>query len=326
MTTHHRGPFLTLSDFDYALPAELIAQKPAPVRTASRLLHVDRDSLTDLAFRDLPSLIAPSDLVVLNDTRVIRARLFGRKPTGGRIEALIERIVARNEAWMQIRASHMPAIGSTVQFADGASATVVDRDDRLFRLRFDIQEPLVDWLERHGEVPLPPYITHSATAADALRYQTVFARHAGAVAAPTAGLHFDDELLTAISQRGAALAFVTLHVGAGTFAPVESGDLSKHRMHSEWYDVPSATAEAIGATRARGGRIVAIGTTTLRALESAIDARGDLRTGSRETDVFITPGFRFRVVDRLVTNFHLPKSTLLMLVSAFGGMAAMRRA
>jgi len=326
MTTGHRGPPLTLSDFDYALPSELIAQEPARVRTASRLLHVAGDTLEDLAFRDLPELIAPGDLVVLNDTRVMRARLFGHKTTGGRVEALIERIVERNEAWLQMRASHLPKVGSTVRFDGGTDATVVARAARLFRLRFHIEEPLVDWLERHGEVPLPPYIARNATATDAHRYQTVYARNAGAVAAPTAGLHFDDGLLAALRERGASLAFVTLHVGAGTFAPIESEDLSKHRMHSEWYEVPAATAEAIASTRASGGQILAVGTTTLRALESATDAHGVVRSGSRETDLFVAPGFRFRVIDRLLTNFHLPKSTLLMLASAFAGVTAMRRA
>ena len=223
MASRHRGPTLSLSDFDYALPAELIAQEPAATRTASRLLRVDGDAFEDLTFRDLPDFIAPGDLLILNDTRVIRARIFGRKPTGGRVEALVERIATPNEAWLQIRASHMPKVGSTVRFAD-ADATVVERDDRLFCLRFDVDEPLDVWVERHGEVPLPPYITRPSTPGDAQRYQTVYARHAGAVAAPTAGLHFDDAMLASIRHRGAAIAFVTLHVGAGTFAPVESDE------------------------------------------------------------------------------------------------------
>jgi S-adenosylmethionine:tRNA ribosyltransferase-isomerase len=317
---------LTLSDFDYALPADLIAQEPAYERTSSRLLHVAGSSLDDLHFRDLLELIAPDDLIVFNDTRVIRARLFGRKPTGGRVEALIERIVDRNEAWLQIKASHMPKIGSSIEFAERASATVVARNERLFRLRFAIDEPLQEWLERHGEVPLPPYITRQSGSDDASRYQTVYAQYAGAVAAPTAGLHFDTSMLAAIAQRGAGTAFVTLHVGAGTFAPVESDDLSLHRMHAERFDVPAATAEAVALARARGGRILAVGTTTLRALESATDARGDVRQVAGDTRLFITPGFRFRVVDRLLTNFHLPKSTLLVLVSAFAGVETIRRA
>ena len=317
---------LTLSDFDYALPPDLIAQAPADKRTSSRLLHVAGDAFADLHFRDLPELIAPGDLLVLNDTRVIRARLIGRKPTGGRVEALIERIVDRNEAWLQIKASHMPKIGSSIDFAGRATATVVARDERLFRLRFDIDEPLLEWLERHGEVPLPPYITRQIGDDDARRYQTVYARYAGAVAAPTAGLHFDTSMLAALARRGVGTAFVTLHVGAGTFSPVESKDLSQHRMHAERFDVPATTAQAIAITRARGGRILAVGTTTLRALESAADAGGGVQPLTGETRLFITPGFRFRVVDRLLTNFHLPKSTLLMLVSAFAGMETVRRA
>ena len=316
---------LTLSDFDYALPPDLIAQAPADKRTSSRLLHVAGDAFADLHFRDLPELIAPGDLLVLNDTRVIRARLIGRKPTGGRVEALIERIVDRNEAWLQIKASHMPKIGSSIDFAGRATATVVARDERLFRLRFDIDEPLLEWLERHGEVPLPPYITRQIGDDDARRYQTVYARYAGAVAAPTAGLHFDTSMLAALARRGVGTAFVTLHVGAGTFSPVESKDLSQHRMHAERFDVPATTAQAIAITRARGGRILAVGTTTLRALESAADA-GGVQPLTGETRLLIIPGFRFRVVDRLLTNFHLPKSTLLMLVSAFAGMETVRRA
>jgi S-adenosylmethionine:tRNA ribosyltransferase-isomerase len=317
---------LTLSDFDYALPADLIAQAPAGERTSSRLLHVAGDAFADLHFRDLPELIAPGDLVVLNDTRVIRARLIGRKPTGGRVEALIERIVNPKEAWLQIKASHMPKIGSSIDFAGRATATVVARDERLFHLRFDIDQPLLEWLERHGEVPLPPYITRQIGDDDARRYQTVYARYAGAVAAPTAGLHFDRSILAALARRGVGTAFVTLHVGAGTFSPVESEDLSRHRMHAERFEVPAATAEAIAITRARGGRILAVGTTTLRALESATEPSGDVRPLTGETRLFITPGFRFQVVDRLLTNFHLPKSTLLMLVSAFAGTETTRRA
>ena len=317
---------LTPSDFDFDLPRELIAQQPLAERSSSRLLHVDRDTLADLRFADLPRLVTANDLIVFNDTRVIRARIFGAKPTGGRVEALVERVVARNEAWLQIKASHMPKLGSTIAFADDATATVLERDERMFRVRFDIDEPLVDWLERNGDVPLPPYITRHADADDTLRYQTIYARHAGAVAAPTAGLHFDAPMLAALERAGVPMAFVTLHVGAGTFAPVESNDIAKHRMHAEWFDVPRATSDAIVAARVRGGRVLAVGTTTLRALESASDERGVVRFGAAETALFVTPGFRFRVVDRLLTNFHLPKSTLLMLVSAFAGMSTIRRA
>ena len=321
-----RAYSLTLSDFDFDLPRELIAQQPAAVRSSSRLLHVDGDTLTDLHFADLTRLVTSNDLIVFNDTRVIRARIFGTKPTGGRVEVLVERFVARNEAWLQIKASHMPKIGSTIAFAHDATATVLERDARLFRVRFDIDEPLGDWLERNGEVPLPPYITRHADADDTLRYQTVYARNAGAVAAPTAGLHFDAPVLAALERAGVPMAFVTLHVGAGTFAPVESDEIAKHRMHAEWFNVPQATSDAIVAARARGGRVLAVGTTTLRALESASDERGVVRAGDAETALFVTPGFRFCVVDRLLTNFHLPKSTLLMLVSAFAGVSSIRRA
>jgi S-adenosylmethionine:tRNA ribosyltransferase-isomerase len=316
----------TLRDFDYRLPPELIAQTPAAERTGSRLLHVRSASLTDLAFTDLPRLLLPGDLVVFNDTRVIRSRLAGRKPTGGRVELLLERVVAPDEAVFQLRASHPPGPGGELLLPGDVRASVLARDGRFVRLRVEGAHPLLDYLERHGEVPLPPYIARPADADDARRYQTVYARHAGAVAAPTAGLHFDAALLDRIERAGAARAFVTLHVGAGTFQPVESDDLARHRMHAEWYDIPAATAQAIAATRARGGRVVAVGTTTLRALEAAFEHDGEVRAGARETRLFVTPGYRFRVADRLLTNFHLPRSTLLMLVCAFAGYHSVRRA
>jgi len=316
----------TLSDFDYLLPAELIAQTPPPERSGSRLLHVDGRVLEDLRFTDLPALVAPGDLVVFNDTRVINARLTGRKATGGQVEALVERIVDDRDAWVQLRASHMPRPGAVLTLAAGTLATVEARDGRLFRLRFAIGEPLDTWLARHGDVPLPPYIDRAAAPADAVRYQTVYARHAGAVAAPTAGLHFDAATLEQLRQRGADLAFVTLHVGAGTFRPVEAEDLSLHAMHAERFEIPAATAAAVADARRRGARVLAIGTTTLRALESAADAQGRIAAGAGETALFVTPGYPFRVVDRLLTNFHLPRSTLLMLVSAFAGMAPIRAA
>jgi S-adenosylmethionine:tRNA ribosyltransferase-isomerase len=283
-------------------------------------------SLVDRRFADLPSLVAPGDLVVLNDTRVIRARLHGVKPTGGRVEALVERVVADDEAWVQLKASHLPKLATTIEFAGNAVATVVERDERMFRLRFALDAPLIEWLDKHGEVPLPPYIARAAGDDDASRYQTVYARNPGAVAAPTAGLHFDDAALAALQARGATLAFVTLHVGAGTFQPVEVEDIARHRMHAERYDITPATAAAIDATRRRGGRVLAVGTTSLRALESAADEHGAVKAGPGETALFITPGYRFRVVDRLLTNFHLPRSTLLMLVSAFAGMTTIRDA
>jgi S-adenosylmethionine:tRNA ribosyltransferase-isomerase len=317
---------LRLSDFDYALPPELIAQAPAAERRASRLLHVRPDALADLRFADLPALIAPGDLVVLNDTRVIRARVHARRPTGGRVELLLERLVAEDEAWMQLRASHPPQAGGTLELPGGATAEVLGRDDRFFHLRFHGTGPLLAWLERHGEVPLPPYIRHPGDAADAERYQTVYARHPGAVAAPTAGLHFDAPLLDGLRDAGVDVAFVTLHVGAGTFQPVKVDDLAQHRMHTERYEIPQAAASAVAAVRARGGRVLAVGTTSLRALEAAADAQGQVRAGPAETDLFIVPGYRFRVVDRLLTNFHLPRSTLLMLVAAFAGLARIRAA
>jgi S-adenosylmethionine:tRNA ribosyltransferase-isomerase len=318
----------TLSDFDFALPPELIAQHPAAERSASRLLDGTGEAPVDRIFRELPQLLRAGDLLVFNDTKVIKARLLGAKASGGAIEALVERVLPHHEVWAHLRASKSPKPGSLVHFdAPGGErfvAEVLGRagpEDALFHLRFPA-EPL-SLLERFGHVPLPPYIAHADTADDERRYQTVFAREPGAVAAPTAALHFDEALLAALAERGVATAGVTLHVGAGTFQPVRSDDLTEHRMHSEWFDVPEATVQAIARTRAHGGRIVAVGTTTLRALESAA-LGGALRSGSRDTDIFIAPGFSFRVVDVLVTNFHLPKSTLMMLVSAFAGFDHVR--
>jgi S-adenosylmethionine:tRNA ribosyltransferase-isomerase len=314
----------TLSDFDFALPPELIAQHPAPERSASRLLDGTGAAPADRVFRDLPALMREGDLLVFNDTRVIKARLFGAKDTGGAVEALVERVLPGHEVLAHLRASKSPRAGQRVRFAEAFDAEVLGRDgpdDALFRLRFPA-EPLA-LLEAHGHVPLPPYIAHADGAEDARRYQTVFAQRPGAVAAPTAALHFDDAVLAALRERGVALANVTLHVGAGTFQPVRAENLAEHKMHSEWFEVPESTVAAIEAAKARGGRVMAVGTTTLRALESA--ARdGTLRAGARETDLFITPGYRFHVVERLLTNFHLPKSTLLMLVSAFAGYAHIR--
>ena len=323
-------PF-TLSDFDFALPPELIAQQPAPERTASRLLHVNGAQLNDLHFSDLPGLLRAGDLLVFNDTRVIKARLHGRKASGGKVEALIERVIGNDAAMAQVRASHPPAIGSLLEFgspAFSAGAKVVDRDGRFFLLAFSAN--VWDVLEHLGEVPLPPYIRHGADPVDEARYQTVYARTPGAVAAPTAGLHFDDALLATLRAQGVQTAFVTLHVGAGTFLPVQTENLAEHRMHREWYSIDAATAQAIAAAKAEGRRVIAVGTTATRALESAARATGVVAAGSGETEIFITPGYEFRVIDRLITNFHLPKSTLLMLVSAFAGyetiMAAYRHA
>jgi S-adenosylmethionine:tRNA ribosyltransferase-isomerase len=312
-------PAYTLADFAFDLPPELIAQVPAASRGGSRLLHVEGGQREDLMFADLPRCLREGDLLVFNDTRVIKARVFARKVTGGKVEMLVERIVSDTDAWVQIRASHVPRPGDALALPGGTTATVVARDDRFFYLRFSGAGPLVDWLDRHGEVPLPPYIRRDAGSDDAARYQTVYAREPGAVAAPTAGLHFDEPMLAALAAQGIERAFLTLHVGAGTFQPVQCEDLAQHRMHSERYRIPQATADAVAATRARGGRVIAVGTTSLRALEDSALTGGIVRTGTAETALFVTPGFRFRVVDRLLTNFHLPKSTLLMLVSAFAG-------
>ncbi len=321
MKPHTAPRELTLADFDFELPPALIAQHPAAERSASRLLDGTGALPVDRVFRDLPALLLPGDLLVFNDTRVIKARLLGEKPTGGAVEALVERLLPGHEVWAHLRASKSPRPGSLVRFADAFDAEVLGRagpEGALFHLRFPA-DPLV-LLARHGHVPLPPYITHADSADDESRYQTVFAARPGAVAAPTASLHFDAAVLAALEARGVRRAAVTLHVGAGTFQPVRAERIAEHRMHSEWFEVPAATVAAIEATRAAGGRIVAAGTTTLRALESAASS-GTLAPYAGETDIFITPGFPFRVVDALVTNFHLPRSTLLMLVSAFAGHA-----
>lgn len=315
-----------LSDFDFELPPDLIAQVPSAQRSGSRLLHVDGPRLADRAFTDLPSLLRPGDLLVLNDTRVIHARVRAEKSSGGKVELLLERMAGPREAWSQLRASHPPKPGAVLRLPGGAAARVLAREGRFYRLAFDVDADLPAWLARHGEVPLPPYIGRQARREDDARYQTVYARAPGAVAAPTAGLHFDEAMFAALAARGVERAFVTLHVGAGTFQPVQAEDLALHRMHAEWYELPQATVDAVAATRARGGRVVAVGTTSLRALESAALADGTLRAGAAETSLFVTPGFRFRIVDRLLTNFHLPRSTLLMLVSAFAGFDAIRAA
>ena len=322
---------LTLDDFDFALPPELIAQHPASERSASRLLHVEREALSDRQFIDLPQLIKPGDLLVFNDTRVIKARLYGQKDSGGKVEVMIERIVDTRRAVAQIRASKSPKAGSRIVIEDAFTLSVTGRSGEqaeFFDLELHGDGDLFALVEAHGRLPLPPYITHGAQDDDETRYQTVFARNSGAVAAPTAGLHFDEAMLATLAARGAELAFLTLHVGAGTFQPVRVHDLSQHRMHLERFDIPPQTVDAIARTRARGGRVIAVGTTSLRALEAAAQGSegNELAAGAAETTIFITPGYRFRVVDRLITNFHLPKSTLLMLVSAFAGMQTMRAA
>lgn len=307
----------TLSDFDFTLPPALIAQHPTPERSASRLLDGTHSQSVDRIFRELPGLLQAGDLLVFNDTKVVKARLFGEKPTGGKLELLIERVLPDNEVVAHMKVSKKPPVGMVLQMVGEFTATLLgrwpDEDGQLFRFRFN-QEPHL-MMEQHGHVPLPPYIEHGDSAEDVARYQTVFAAKPGAAAAPTAALHFDEGVLVALEARGVRRASVTLHVGAGTFSPVKTENLAEHRMHREWYEVPAATQQAIAETKARGGRIVAVGTTTIRTLESW--AKTGLTSG--DTEIFITPGFEFKLVDILITNFHLPKSTLMMLVSAFAG-------
>lgn len=308
------------TDFDFNLPEELIAQFPAAERSASRLLRLNGKSgqLSDDWFRDLPEFLGPDDLIILNDTRVIKARLNGEKASGGKVEVMVERVIDNHRLLAQIRASRSPKPGSRLHIAGAFEAEVIERQDDLFLLEVLSPTPAIELIDRYGNLPLPPYISHAAGQHDEERYQTVFAREPGAVAAPTAGLHFDEAMIQRLRASGIAIAYVTLHVGAGTFQPVRVDNIQEHKMHSELYSVPQATVEAIRQARDRGGKVTAVGTTVLRALESA--ARGaELHAGSGETDIFITPGYRFQVVERLLTNFHLPKSTLLMLVSAFAG-------
>jgi S-adenosylmethionine:tRNA ribosyltransferase-isomerase len=314
---------LTLADFDYALPPELIAQAPLPQRSSSRLLVLDGDRLSDGRFADLTQWLRAGDLLVMNDSRVLHARMLGRKESGGQVEILVERLLDENEVLAQVRASKSPQPGSRMRLEDAVDIEVLGRDGEFYRLRFPGNA--ADLLERHGRLPLPPYIERKADAPDEMRYQTVYAREKGSAAAPTAGLHFDHDLLGGLRRMGVELSWVTLHVGAGTFQPVRVNDLAEHRMHTEQYMLPQATVDAIGATRSRGGRVVAVGTTSLRVLESAALV-GEMKAGTGETALFVTPGFEFKVADMLVTNFHLPKSTLLMLVSAFGGLAELRAA
>ncbi len=321
------------AQFEFALPPELIAQHPAPQRDAARLLRVQtqggRLQLHDGRIPDLLEALAPGDVLVVNDTRVIKARLRGEKTSGGRVEILLERAVSAHRALVQLRTSHSPRPGTSLRFPalSGSgpvfTATVTGREDDLFALEF--VQPLDEVLEAAGEIPLPPYIQHAPADDDAARYQTVYAREPGAVAAPTAGLHLSESLLAALPARGVTLARITLHVGAGTFQPVRAERLCEHRMHSERYEVPAETAECVNAARAAGHRVVAVGTTSVRALESSVhDCQ--VRAGAGETRLFILPGFRFQVVDRLLTNFHLPGSTLMMLVSAFAGTATIQAA
>ena len=317
----------TLSDFDFTLPPELIAQVPLPERSGSRLLEVGHevghDHLTDRAFAEIVDLLQAGDLLVFNDTRVLKARFFGVKETGGKVEVLVERVLDARSVLAQVRASKSPPLGTLIRLADAFDVSVGERAGEFYVLHFP--NDVITLIDAHGSLPLPPYITHAADEIDAERYQTVYARAPGAVAAPTAGLHFDTALLDRLRAKGVQFAYVTLHVGAGTFQPVRTENLAEHAMHSEWYTIAPQTVAAVAATQAAGGSVIAVGTTSLRALESASQS-GVLVAGSADTRLFITPGYRFKTVDRLLTNFHLPKSTLLMLVSAFTGYARMRAA
>lgn len=313
----------SLSDYDFELPPELIAQTPLPQRSASRLLHIDGGQLIDRRFADIVDLLNPGDLLVFNDTRVLKARFFGVKETGGKVEVLVERVVDNRTVHAQVRASKSPPAGARICLAEAFDVVVGERVGEFYTLVFP--DDVFELIEAHGRLPLPPYIEHDADAFDETRYQTVYAKHAGAVAAPTAGLHFDQALLQSLQQKGIGFAYVTLHVGAGTFQPVRSENLAEHKMHSEWYTIAEATVDAVRAAKAGGGKVVAVGTTSLRALESASQS-GVLQAGSADTALFITPGYVFKTVDRLITNFHLPKSTLLMLVSAFAGYDCIRAA
>jgi len=308
------------SDFNYDLPEALIAQNPLPNRDASRLLCMNRDTgqIVDRQFTDFIDLINKDDLLVFNDTKVIPARLFGKKRSGGKVEILIERILDDHHAIAHVRASKSPKEGALIDLDKGYCCEVQGRADDLFKLEFKGESSLLSLLEQIGHIPLPPYITRADNASDLTRYQTVFAKTAGAVAAPTAGLHFDEALLEKINAKGISTAFVTLHVGSGTFQPVRVENLADHLMHKEYFAVSAATVEAVQQTRARGGRVIAIGTTAVRALESA-SKNGQLTSGCGDTDLFITPSYQFKSVDAMLTNFHLPESTLLMLVSAFAG-------
>lgn len=313
----------SLSDFDFDLPQELIAQTPLPERSASRLLHVDGDTLADRAFTDIVDLLAPGDLLVFNDTRVLKARFFGVKDTGGKVEVLIERIIDNRTAHAQVRASKSPQQGSSIRLADAFDVQVGERVGEFYTLQFP--SDVFELIEQHGRLPLPPYIEHDADEFDEKRYQTVYAKEPGAVAAPTAGLHFDQALLDTLRKKDVRFAFVTLHVGAGTFQPVRTENLAEHKMHSEWYTISQETVDAVRAAKDAGRSVIAVGTTSMRALESASQS-GALQAGSADTALFITPGYSFKTVDRLITNFHLPKSTLLMLVSAFAGYQQIRAA
>ena len=320
---------LKTQDFDYFLPEELIAQYPLDERTASRLLHVGSNCLVDRQFTDLLKLVHKGDLLVFNNTRVIPARLFGTKATGGKIEVLVERILDKHRLLAHIRSSKSPKPGAKLVLESVIDATMTARHGALFELEFSSDRSVIELLEAHGHMPLPPYIERADELSDQSRYQTVYAEHAGAVAAPTAGLHFDEAMLEALRLKGVEFAYVTLHVGAGTFQPVRVDSIEDHHMHAEYVDVSQAVVDQVAATRARGGRVIAVGTTAVRSLESAATS-GQLQPMQADTEIFIYPGYEFKVIDALITNFHLPQSTLLMLVSALAGhqhmMSAYRHA
>ena len=313
----------SLSDFDFDLPPELIAQAPLSERSASRLLQVQKDALVDRTFADIVDLLQAGDVLVFNDTRVLNARFYGVKETGGKVEVLVERVSDATTVLAQVRASKSPTAGTKLRLADAFDVTVGERAGEFFTLHFP--SDAITLIDQYGRLPLPPYIEHAADAVDAQRYQTVYAKHPGAVAAPTAGLHFDDALLQKLKDKGVQLAWLTLHVGAGTFQPVRSENIAEHQMHSEWYSISQQTVDTVEAAQRAGRNVVAVGTTSLRALESASQS-GRLVAGSDDTQIFITPGYRFKTVSRLITNFHLPKSTLMMLVSAFAGYDRIRTA
>jgi S-adenosylmethionine:tRNA ribosyltransferase-isomerase len=313
----------SLSDFDFNLPPERIAQFPLPDRSASRLLHVDGKTLHDRQFTDILDQLQAGDLLVMNNTRVLKARFFGVKESGGKVEALVERVLDTRTVLAQVRASKSPGPGVKIRLADAFDVTVGERAGEFYTLHFDAD--VFDLIEQYGRLPLPPYIEHAPGEVDENRYQTVFNKVPGAVAAPTAGLHFDEPLLEKLRAKGVKFAYVTLHVGAGTFQPVRTENLAEHKMHTEWYTMPQETVDAVREARAAGRDVVAVGTTSLRALESASQG-GSLEAGSGDTNLFITPGYKFKTVTRLITNFHLPKSTLLMLVSAFAGFTEIRHA
>ena len=313
----------TLSDFDFDLPSELIAQIPLPERAASRLLKVGETQCEDRVFSELPSFLQAGDVLVFNDTKVLNARFYGVKQSGGKVEVLVERVLDARTVLAQVRASKSPLPGTVLRLADSFDVSVGERSGEFFVLQFP--SDAIELIDRYGQLPLPPYIQHAADATDTQRYQTVYAKHPGAVAAPTAGLHFDQALLDQLQQQGVLLTWLTLHVGAGTFQPVRTENLAEHQMHSEWYRLPQTTVDIIETAKRSGRKVIAVGTTSMRALESASQT-GELVAGSSDTQLFVTPGYQFKTVDRLITNFHLPKSTLMMLVSAFAGVDRIRHA